>query len=140
MRPSPYYPVLQDRWERVCGIRMLKQEAGFYPPRRRRASGASLITALTAMQAKTGDSRFGAAIEAIKEHKLDQQDAGTWKNVAHAEMACVRRMLALVNGKGRLSSRHAAARVAAEYAVQGKSFDAVVKRLERAYRRLTVWD
>jgi hypothetical protein len=140
MKPPAYFDALRKRWERVCGEQVLNREARFYPRRRRRASGAAIITALTAMQAKTGDSRFGSAIDAIKEHKLDRQDAGTWKNAAEAEMACVGRMLALVNGKGRLSSRQAAARVAAEYAVQGKSFDAVVKRLERAYRRLTVWD
>jgi hypothetical protein len=139
MKPPAYFDALQKRWERVCGGQVLNREARFYPRPRRRASGAAIITALTAMQAKTGDSRFGSAIDAIKAHKLDQQDAGTWKNAAETEMACVGRMLALVNGK-RLSAHHAAARAAVEYAVRGKTFKVVVLRLERAYRRLTVLD
>jgi hypothetical protein len=131
------YAQLRKRWEAVCGNRRREMEADIYRRERlRRPSGPATVAALRGMLAQTGDDRFSAAIEAIIEHGLDQQDAGTSKRMLGIEDAYVRRMLMLTSAH-RLSIRNAAARVAVEYWVAGESFYAVVKRLERAYRRLT---
>jgi hypothetical protein len=133
---GPPYKALRKRWEAVCGPRRRKLEAGIYRRPSRRPSGPAIIAALEDMQARTGDGRFGSAIEAIKQHGFDRQHAGTRKNVAATERAFVGRMLVLTNVK-RLSVHKAAAHVAVEFWIAGQSFDAVVQRLERAYRRLT---
>ena len=87
------------------------------------------------MQAATGDTRFSAAIEAITEYGLDRQNAGTWRlQERHEERFCIYQMEHLLRRDASLSVRRAAARVAVMALVDGASFDAVVKRVERAYQ------
>lgn len=134
---APSYEALRRRWETVCGSRLRVAEQHLYRQRpRRRPSGPATLAALADMQAKSGDRRFGAAIEAVRQHGFHRQDAGTWRSVADVEHAYVSRMLILCEVKGH-SVRGAAASVAVEYWVAGKTFAAVVKKLERAYRRRT---
>jgi hypothetical protein len=69
------------------------------------------------------------------------RDVRTWRRKSaerrkdSVDRVCVRRIHDLLERDKTLSVRVAAARVAVEFWVSGPSFDAVVKRLERAYRR-----
>ena len=103
---------------------------------RRRARSGATVADLQMMQAATGDPRFVAAIEAMKAHGFDRKDAGTWKRIFDGDQRLyVRRMHELLTRKRVRSVSDAAAIVAEMFCVGGQSFDAVVKKLERAYVR-----
>ena len=68
-------------------------------------------------------------------------DGRTWKRksmqagIESANRVCVNRMHELLERNKARSVRHAAATVAVVFSISGPSFAAVVKRLDRAYRR-----
>lgn len=126
------YETLRAHWERA------RRDAGrvYRPEKIRRARRGEIVSALTTMHAATGDLRFGDALAAMVEHRFDRQHAGTWRiRERQEERVCIWRMHELrVRGKAR-SERQAAAMVAVMFCVGGLSFDAAVRKLERAYRR-----
>jgi hypothetical protein len=102
----------------------------------RRARYGEMIALLEDKHAVTGNPRFGAAMEAIKERGFGRQHAGTWRTrKKQDERVYVARMHDILEQKEAPSIRTAAARVAVEFWIPGASFEAIVKRLDRAYRR-----
>ena len=131
------YETLRRRWERT---RVAEQGAYRRPEKTRRARGGEVVNALKEAIGATGDPRFAAAIKALKEHGLDRPDAKTFQRARWRpiEYNCLRRMEQLLRVPAR-STRVAAARTAVEFHVEALSFDAVVRRLERAYRSHLRW-
>jgi hypothetical protein len=125
---------LRAAWERVIPLqrRIYGDDS---TKASRRARYGEMVAALEAMHSATGDARFVAAIEAMKEHGFDRQDAGTWRRLDRTEKVCVRRMHELLLRNRVRSVGHAAGMVAVMFSIDGASFDAVRKRLERAYVR-----
>jgi len=106
---------------------------------RNRPSVPEVMAMLQDMHVASGDQAFAEAVNAIKKHGFDRANAGTWKNAQEKifgeTRTCVARMEWLIERKKVPSVRQAAAQVAVEYSIAGASFNAVVKRLEGAYRR-----
>jgi hypothetical protein len=139
MRPAPI-ALLDDKALRAAWDRVIPLQRRIYgddsTKASRRARYGEMVAALEAMHSATGDARFVAAVEAMKEHGFDRQDAGTWKRrFDSTEKVCVRRMHELLSRNRARNARHAAGMVAVMFSIDGASFDAVRKRLERAYRR-----
>jgi hypothetical protein len=127
------FEALRAAWERA-----IPMQRGIYRPqkKRRRARSGETIAALEDMYAATGDASFRAAVESMKKYGLDHQDAGTWRvRETRVETTCIARMHHLRKRDGTLSVRRAAAMAAVMFWVEGASFEAVVRRLERAYGR-----
>jgi hypothetical protein len=133
---GPTYPQLCTRWERVHAF-----EAAFKHEKAGRPSGPKVIAYLNNVRAALTSTDTEAAlviqktIDVLAKHGFDHADAGTWKRAppVDPETIYMRRMDQVMQRNGG-KLRSAAARVAVEYWVAGKSFDAVVKRLSRAYR------
>jgi hypothetical protein len=125
------YTTLQRRWERAL---RLVRGAACRPTKTRRARAGEVVNALKDAFGATGDPRFIAAIAALKEHGLDRPDAKTFQRVRWRpiEYNSIRRMEQLLRVPDR-SRRIAAARTAVEFHIEAASFDAVVRRLDRAY-------
>jgi hypothetical protein len=125
------YETLWRRWERT---RCAEQGAYRRPTKTRRARGGEVVNALKEAFGAAGDPRFAAAIEALKEHGLDRPDAKTFQRIRWRplEFNSIRRMEQLLRVPDR-SRRIAAARTAVEFHIEAASFDAVVRRLDRAY-------
>lgn len=129
------YDVLQARWERVHAR---EGEVYVRTKKMRQARGSETIATLKVWYAATGDIAFREAIEAAQKRGFDRQNSSTLKrarDMAHGynEEVSLAMMVRLLR-RGR-TLRSAAARTAVAYSVPGNSFDAVVKKLERAYRR-----
>jgi hypothetical protein len=123
------YETFRLRWQRTHHF------ACRVPAKTRRARSGEVVYWLKWAIGLTGDPRFAAAIEATKEHKLDRLNSKTLQRVVWRpiERTCIRRMQQLLRVQTR-SMRWAAARTANEFHIEAQSFDAVVRRLERAYR------
>jgi hypothetical protein len=133
------YETLRRRWEMTRhGLPGVGSERTAYrsPEKVRRARGSEVIAALKEAFGATGDPRLVAAIEALKESGFDQPNAKTLQRfrAVPIEANCIRRIEQLRAREPRPSVRSAAARTAVEFHVEGATFDAVVRRLERAYR------
>ena len=131
--PGPWdYKALSEIWKLAANAQRRIYSNTKAP---KRARVGEMIAALSAMYHCSGDPRFTAAVEAIKEGGFDKANAGTFKARERAEdQLYARRMHYLLARDKTMSIRIAAARVAVEFIVPGATFDAVVKRLARAYR------
>jgi hypothetical protein len=135
---APTYAQMRERWKNSQ-----KAQHAIYAKvaPTKRPSGPEIVAALKDIYAASGDRRVAEAIDAIQELGFDRANAGTWKR-AHAKIfgptneTVVERMRRLV--KHGASVRHAAARIAVEFLVPGKHFDAVVQRLTGIYRQARV--
>ena len=139
MKPPPI-ALLDDKALRAAWERVIQLQRRIYgddsTKASRRARYGEMVAALEAMLSATGDARFVAAIEAMKEHGFGRPDAGTWKRrLDRTEKVCVRQMHELLSRSWARNPRHAAAIIAVMFSIDGASFDAVRKRLERAYGR-----
>ncbi len=103
-----------------------------------RPSVPKVMAMLQDMHVASGDQIFAEALNAIKKHGFDRANAGTWKKAQEKIFGethnYVARMEWLI-GRRKVSVSQAAAQVAVEYSIAGASFNAVVKRLQGAYRR-----
>lgn len=118
--------------EKVCGKKIRLAEKAIYRKAKKRPSGPEIIAELKDyFVASGGDRRFAEAVNAIQEHGFDRADAGTWKRAKTKVFGHDRiyraRMKQLLEGGA--SDRYAAARVAVEYSVPAKTFDAAVRHL-----------
>jgi hypothetical protein len=131
----PCWAELEQRWQRVVNQRTRKREQVVYRRETRRASGPKIIAALKDMASATGDPRFTAAVQAIKEHRYDRQHAGTWRQIKRiaAEVAYARAMETLI-WKG-WPERKAAGQVAIDFMIAGANLKSVVATLVHVYRR-----
>jgi hypothetical protein len=135
-RVAPY-EVLQARWESVHA-----REGEIYvrTKKMRQARGSETIATLKVWYAATRDIAFRKAIEAAQKLRFDRQNSSTLKrarDMAHGydEKVFLAMMVRLLQSGRAPSLRSAAAQATVAYSVAGNSFDAVVKKLERAYRR-----
>jgi hypothetical protein len=132
-RPA-YFPELQARWERG---RALETAAYAEEEKPRLGRTTEVAATLVAMYRATGRGIYAEAHRAMMFDGFLDDDgacgrfAPWWEK--QAEATYIERMKFLVERDADRSVRHAAARTAAEYLVPGKNFEAVVKRLERAY-------
>lgn len=101
-----------------------------------RARGPEAVAALSNFYQATGDFAFKFVVGAVRRHGFDQQNAGSLRRFEKrgADEVCITSMHRLIKRRG-ASVHIAAARTAMIYSVLGNSFDAVVARLSRAYRR-----
>jgi hypothetical protein len=130
------YDELRAKWQRGHALEM---KAYIRTKRIRQARGSETIATLKVWYASTGDVAFSAAIRAAQKHEFNRQNSSTLKRVrdlsrGYNEEVSLAMMTRLVRS-GR-SIRNAAAETAVAYIVPGNSFDAVVTRLRRAYRKL----
>ena len=138
MTGRPTYEQLRERWEKVCGKKIRLAEKAIYRKAKKRPSGPEIIAELKDYYvASGGDRRFAEAVSAIEEHGFDRAHAGTWKRVEAKvfgkDRIYLARMKQLIEGGA--SDRHAAARVAEQYSVLGKTFNAAVDHLRNIWRR-----
>jgi hypothetical protein len=123
------YEALRVLWERSRAAERLAYSISGGKTRRVRSVRTREITAaMRAMHDLTRDAGYDHALRVIKQYGLSPERAIT----DHVMKLCVARMWRLV-GSGR-SLRVAAAQAAVEFHVPGRSFDGLVKRLERAWR------
>jgi hypothetical protein len=141
MTRRPTYPELRERWERVR-----KAEGAAYRKEKKSRRGRAVETAeaLEALFFATGNEVYKQAFEAMRDGGIvEVGDAGAvnsvggpWKYRPLRERNAEAVYLAGVDDLVRrdVELRHAAAMVAVTYFIPGKTFDAVVAKLEKAYR------
>ena len=128
------YEQLRERWERIQVAEQLiyRRDKKISPARVR--SVVAFLKGLRDHKDASGrliDPRFDDMARTIERFDGSSRPA----YMRHVDTVCVARIEQLMRNK--TSVRIAAARTAVEFAVPGQSFDAVVKRLERAHRRGT---
>jgi hypothetical protein len=121
-RNATQHDQLRELWERMHEHE-LKREKSI-----RRASAPEVIAALEFMFAATDDPIFTQATSAVRRH------AGKLQFTRQDRRTYLRRIHHLVSRR-KIPVRAAAARTAADFFVPGDSFDAVVDKLERAYKK-----
>ena len=120
----------QKRWRAAIAQERYRR------PRIKRARSSEVISALFDMYVDTGDARLRSALETMQERGFDHPHAGTWRaRERREERVCVWRMHEFRVRRKARSLRQAAATVAVTFGIGGQSFDAVVSRLRKAYRR-----
>jgi hypothetical protein len=140
MTGHPTYKDLRKRWERAR-----KNESAAYreEPKRRVGRAAGTAAALDAMFYATVDKVFADAFQAMQKYGYVKVADNTIANTGNAwkfrpmyersaEAVYLSAVDALVQRGAAL--HHAAATVAVTYFIPGKTFRAVVIRLENAYR------
>ena len=148
---DPYdFAALQVTWENVAlvnengrivskNLRQMEQliAARGQPAKKTKRTRYRAAVADLTHKAKAGDAVSIRSLAAMK--KLG--DGRTWERksmqagIESANRVCVNRMHELLERNKARSIRHAAATVAVVFSISGPSFAAVVKRLDRAYRR-----
>ena len=134
MADRPTYKDLQARWERV---RAAENDAYRKEPAARLARGPETAATLSAMYEATNNPAYAEAFKAMQEDGFGE-GGSSWKwtplREKNADAVYLDRMHWLIE-RQRHSLRHAAALVAVDFFIPGKTFNAVVKQLETAYRK-----
>jgi hypothetical protein len=132
MNDRPKYKDLKARWDRV---RAAEAHAYRRAPKPRLPREQEIAAGLDALYAATGNADYASAFEALQKDGSNRRRSWKWTPLRekNADAVYLDRMHWLVQQQ-RHSQRHAAALVAVEFFIPGKTFDAVVNRLELAYR------
>jgi hypothetical protein len=132
---TPTYTQLGERWERIRAAEQLIYRRDKKISRARVRSVVAFLKGLRDHKDALGrliDPRFDDMARTTEHFDRSSRPA----YMRHVDTVCVARIEQLTRN-GTTSVRIAAARTAVEFCVPGQSFDAVVKRLERAHRRGT---
>jgi hypothetical protein len=137
--PTFTFEELETRWNRAQAMqrKIYTRQNG---NKIRQARASETITTMRVWYQATSDAAFAAAIRASQMYGFDRQNSGSLKQarnraVGYDEEIFLANMEQLMRSDAKRSIRNIAAHVAVIYFVPGTSFDSVVKRLARAYRR-----
>jgi hypothetical protein len=131
------YAQWRERWEKAHAAELLIYRADKKISAAKIRGVVAFLKSVRGHKDKRGrlsDPRFNNMAQVIEGFHLDRSSRAAYYR--HVDTVCAIRIEQLV--RNRTPIRIAAARAAVEFCVPGQSFDAVVKRLERAHRRWCV--